>query len=72
MAQIHHRRTALIAAILLSLGAGMAQAEQSCTDWMDQGNGTSWTTCVGDDGKQRCYLINNTAGSTAYEVACSG
>ena len=63
---------ALLALTVLSLSAGMARAEQSCTDWMDQGNGTSWTTCVGDDGKQRCYLINNTPGSTAYEVACSG
>jgi hypothetical protein len=39
---------------------------------MDQGDGTSWTTCVGDDGKQRCYTINNTPGSTASEVTCSG
>lgn len=43
----------------------------SCADWMDQGNGTSWTICVDDNGVQRCYLVNNTPGSTAYEVACS-
>ena len=37
-----------------------------------QGNGTSWAMCVGDDGVQHCWLINNTSGSTAYEVSCSG
>jgi hypothetical protein len=63
---------ALLALTLLTLGASVARAEQNCTDWMDQGNGTSWTTCVGDDGKQRCYVINNTPGSTASEVSCSG
>ena len=60
--------------IFLALGvviAGAASAAQSCANWMDQGNGTSWTTCVGDDGTQRCYLISNTPGSTAYEVSCS-
>lgn len=53
------------------LGATAARAEQSCSAWMDQGNGTSWAICVGDDGVQHCWLINNTAGSTAYEVSCS-
>jgi hypothetical protein len=48
-----------------------AQASASCTDWMDQGDGTSWTTCVDDAGVQHCYRINNTPGSTAYEVSCS-
>lgn len=48
-----------------------AQAASSCTDWMDQGDGTSWTTCVDDAGVQHCYRINNTPGSTAYEVSCS-
>lgn len=47
-------------------------AEASCTSWMDQGNGTSWKTCVGDDGKQRCYEISNAKGSKSYEVTCSG
>ncbi len=51
--------------------AAAAQATQSCSAWMDQGNGTSWAICVGDDGVQHCWLINNTAGSTAYEVSCS-
>ncbi len=56
---------------VFALGATSAIAEQTCADWMDQGNGTSWTTCVGDDGKQRCYLVSNTPGSTAYEISCA-
>lgn len=52
------------------LAAVPAQAEMSCTDWMDQGNGTSWITCVDDSGVQHCYLIDNTPGSIAYEVVC--
>lgn len=53
------------------LGAGATLAAAGCSDWMDQGNGTSWAMCVGDDGVQHCWMINNTPGSTAYEVACS-
>lgn len=58
-----------IAAVFTLFSA--AQAWASCTDWMDQGDGTSWTTCVDDAGVQHCYRINNTPGSTAYEVSCS-
>jgi hypothetical protein len=72
MTKFHRNRVTLLTLTLLTFGASTAQAEQSCTDWMDQGDGTSWTTCVGDDGKQRCYTINNTPGSTASEVTCSG
>jgi hypothetical protein len=61
------RLTGAAAAILY---AGVALAEPSCTDWMDQGNGTSWKTCVDDAGVQHCYSINNTPGSTASEVTC--
>ena len=60
----------LTAAALLVLYAGVVVAEPSCTDWMDQGNGTSWKTCVDDAGVQHCYSINNTPGSTASEVTC--
>ncbi|MDP1668278.1 hypothetical protein [Phaeovulum sp.] len=59
---------ALVGALLVP---SFAFAEPSCTSWMDQGNGTSWKTCVGDDGKQRCYEINNAPGSTSREVTCS-
>lgn len=55
---------------MVVLYAGSAVAEPSCTDWMDQGNGTSWKTCVDDAGVQHCYTINNTPGSTASEVRC--
>lgn len=61
-----------LAVVAVLCMAGVASAAQSCVDWMDQGDGTSWTTCVGDDGVQRCYRISNTPGSTAYEVTCSG
>lgn len=69
--------TTRIAPLILLITAaallgGPARAAQSCTAWMDQGNGTSWAMCVGDDGVQHCWAINNTAGSTAYEVSCSG
>jgi hypothetical protein len=58
----------LVAALI---GAGQAGAEQSCSAWMDQGDGTSWTTCVDENGTQRCYRVNNTPGSTVFEVSCS-
>ncbi|OYX43655.1 MAG: hypothetical protein B7Z02_08965 [Rhodobacterales bacterium 32-67-9] len=54
------------------LTAGASVAAQSCSDWLDQGNGTSWAVCVDDNGFRHCWLINNTPGSTAYEVSCSG
>jgi hypothetical protein len=59
---------AFVGSILFATVGGAAS---SCTDWMDQGDGTSWTTCVDDSGVQHCYKINNTPGSTAYEVSCS-
>lgn len=59
---------AFVGSILFATAGGAAS---SCTDWMDQGDGTSWTTCVDDSGVQHCYKINNTPGSTAYEVSCS-
>jgi len=49
----------------------VAVADPSCTEWMDQGDGTSWKECVNDDGSQHCYKISNAAGSTSYEVSCS-
>ncbi|HQF30324.1 MAG TPA: hypothetical protein PLJ34_02660 [Hyphomicrobiales bacterium] len=58
------------AAAFLAAGAAIAVAEPSCTDWMDQGDGTSWKECVNDDGSQHCYKISNAPGSTAYEVKC--
>ncbi|NEY90379.1 hypothetical protein [Tabrizicola oligotrophica] len=67
-----HRKQAsvfAVAAVLTVFSA--AQAGASCTDWMDQGDGTSWATCVDDAGVQHCYRISNTPGSTAYEVSCS-
>ena len=59
-------------AALLAAGAAVAVAiaAPSCTDWMDQGDGTSWKECVNDDGSQHCYKISNAPGSTAYEVKC--
>lgn len=57
---------------VVQLAAGTVLAAQSCADWLDQGNGTSWTVCVDDYGNRTCWLINNTPGSTAYQVSCSG
>lgn len=65
-------RLLVLAAVLVNgIGATSAMATPSCTEWMDQGDGTSWKECVNDDGSQHCYTINNTAGSTASEVSCS-
>lgn len=61
----------LVVALLAGVFATSVSAESSCTDWMDQGDGTSWKTCVDDAGVQHCYSINNTAGSTSREVSCS-
>ncbi|EEW24236.1 hypothetical protein [Rhodobacter ferrooxidans] len=69
-----HSKNLRLAGAALAIGltlAGAARAEPSCTDWMDQGNGTSWKTCVNDDGSQHCYSVNNAASSTASEVSCS-
>ncbi|MDP2737300.1 MAG: hypothetical protein Q8O82_00960 [Pseudorhodobacter sp.] len=71
MTQDRSLKTLAAALALVTYTASVASAEQNCTAWMDQGDGTSWTTCVGDDGKQRCYKVNNTPGSTSYEVSCS-
>lgn len=60
--------TALAASGLFIAGA---LAAPSCTDWMDQGDGTSWKECVNDDGSTHCYKISNSPGSTAYEVTCN-
>ncbi len=69
-------RSLVIAALITAFAASSvapiaAVAEPSCTDWADQGDGTSWRECVNDDGSQHCYKISNAAGSTAYEVSCS-
>lgn len=71
MSKLKWKKGVAIFLVLGLLASNAAWAEQNCAAWMDQGNGTSWTTCVGDDGAQRCYLINNTPGSTAYQVSCS-
>jgi len=70
---MRNRLALFLGAALLasSVAAPMALAEPSCTDWMDQGDGTSWKTCVDDSGKQHCYEINNAPGSTSREVTCS-
>ena len=69
------RRNLVIACILTAFAANSATsiaiAEPSCTEWMDQGDGTSWKECVNDDGSQHCYKISNAQGSTSYEVSCS-
>ena len=49
---------------------GAALAAQSCSVWMDQGDGTSWAQCVDDNGQRHCWLINNAPGSVAREVQC--
>ena len=63
------RRIALIAA-LAGITPGVTLAAPNCAVWLDQGDGTSWTTCVNDDGTQTCWRISNTAGSAAYQVVC--
>ncbi|MDE1987423.1 MAG: hypothetical protein KGL29_07590 [Alphaproteobacteria bacterium] len=70
------RRHIVIACVFTAFAVSSAApiaavAEPSCTDWMDQGDGTSWKECVNDDGSQHCYKISNATGSTAYEVSCS-
>lgn len=57
-----------VAAFVLMVAPGVAAP--SCTPWMDQGDGTSWRSCVNDDGTTHCYRISNKPGSTEYEVAC--
>jgi hypothetical protein len=62
--------TLVLAAVSATTVATIAYAVPSCTDWMDQGDGTSWCECVNDDGSQHCYVINNAKGSVAREVKC--
>lgn len=61
----------VVVSFAVAAGPTAAIAAPSCTDWMDQGDGTSWKECVNDDGTQHCYKISNAKGSTAYEVSCS-
>ena len=63
------RRIALVA-MLAGMTPAALLAAPTCAVWLDQGDGTSWTTCVNDDATQTCWRISNTAGSTAYQVAC--
>ncbi len=49
----------------------IANANPTCTGWMNQGDGTSWKECVNDDGSQHCYKISNRPGSVQYEVSCT-
>ena len=56
--------------MLAGMTPAAALAAPNCAVWLDQGDGTSWTTCVNDDGTQTCWRISNTAGSAAYQVAC--
>ena len=62
-------RIALIAAVM-AITPAVSLAAPTCAVWLDQGDGTSWTTCVDDGGAQTCWRISNAAGSTAYQVAC--
>lgn len=63
------RRIALIS-VLAGMTPAATLAAQSCAVWLDQGDGTSWTTCVDDSGTQTCWRISNASGSTAYQVTC--
>jgi hypothetical protein len=60
---------ALVAALIWVTPAAVLAAP-NCAVWLDQGDGTSWTTCVNDDGTQTCWRISNRAGSAAYQVTC--
>lgn len=60
----------VLAAVSATTLATIAYSAPSCTQWMDQGDGTSWRECVNDDGTTHCYVINNKAGSVAREVKC--
>lgn len=65
-----HRVLCLSLAGLVSGILGMtARAEPSCTKWMPQADGSSFRTCVGDDGKQYCESSRN---GTVSRVSCSG
>lgn len=59
-----------LVAMLSVMTPAAALAAPTCAVWLDQGDGTSWTTCVDDDGTQTCWRISNAAGSAAYSVAC--
>ena len=63
------RRLLLLAVAVASVLPNIVRAE--CSVWFDQGDGTSWAECVDDQGNRSCWRINNTSGSTAYQVSCS-
>ncbi len=57
---MNHRKLLLsLVALALVASATAALAVPSCTDWMKQPNGTSWRTCVDDNGKQYCEESKN-------------
>lgn len=47
------------AVILLFGSAVVAFGGESCTGWMQQPDGSSWRTCVDDNGTQYCEESRN-------------
>jgi hypothetical protein len=39
--------------------AGSAKPSPSCSNWMKQADGSSWRTCVDDNGRQYCEVEKN-------------
>ncbi len=59
-----------VLATLAMLSPVAVLAAPVCAAWLDQGDGTSWTTCVDDNGGQTCWRISNASGSKEYQVTC--
>jgi hypothetical protein len=59
-----------VLALALSLGGSVAMAEPSCT-CSKQPDGTTWCTCVGDDGRMYCESCPANGGACT-RVSCDG
>lgn len=47
---------------------GHAYAAPSCSNWLEQSDGSFWRTCVDDNGSQYCELSKN---GIISKVSCS-
>jgi hypothetical protein len=59
----------LLVLALLMLAGMTALAEDNCSVWMKQTDGTYWRTCVEDNGHQYCQTADSN-GKNVTRVAC--
>ena len=57
----------MVIVVAAAFAAGAARAEDSCTNWLPQTDGSYWRTCVDEHGAQYCQ---QKVGNNITRVAC--